>query len=220
MERMPLSDAQIERYSRQIIVPHIGGRAQERLLASRMLIVGETGDADPVFSYMVGAGVGRTELMVDKDAEWIRAAAQEMRAMNPDAVVAAYDNAAAPPNLLLAVIGKSNTVLAAESFVARHPLVPAVIARLDHPARIGVLPAPPPCPRCARTELLGKFGTRAIGAGIVAMAATVEAFKLLAGYGENPRAALIEFNGYETRSHELAPDPTCDCGRRGGPSGV
>jgi len=31
------------------------------------------------------------------------------------------------------------------------------------------------------------------------MLATAEAFKLLAGYGENPSRSIIEFDGYETR---------------------
>ena len=31
------------------------------------------------------------------------------------------------------------------------------------------------------------------------MLATAEAFKLLAGYAENPSRAIIEFDGYQTR---------------------
>ena len=37
---MNLTDAQIERYSRHIILPEVGGKGQARLLAGRVLIVG------------------------------------------------------------------------------------------------------------------------------------------------------------------------------------
>ena len=36
---MPLTNEQIARYSRQIIIPRMGGRAQERLLSSRLVII-------------------------------------------------------------------------------------------------------------------------------------------------------------------------------------
>jgi hypothetical protein len=36
-----LSDADVERYARQIVLPEIGGRGQERLLASRVRILGD-----------------------------------------------------------------------------------------------------------------------------------------------------------------------------------
>jgi len=35
-----LTDAQIERYGRQIILPEVGGRGQERLLAARVAVAG------------------------------------------------------------------------------------------------------------------------------------------------------------------------------------
>ena len=43
---MTLTDVQIDRYSRQIIVPRIGGRGQERILAARMILVGDARDLE------------------------------------------------------------------------------------------------------------------------------------------------------------------------------
>lgn len=48
-----LADALIERYSRQIILPQVGGKGQEKLLASRVLV-----DIPPVPSRTVGAEAG------------------------------------------------------------------------------------------------------------------------------------------------------------------
>ena len=42
---MPLTDAQIDRYSRQIILPEVGGRGQERLLARCVEVIGNGRDA-------------------------------------------------------------------------------------------------------------------------------------------------------------------------------
>jgi hypothetical protein len=54
-----LSDATIDRYSRQIIVPEIGARGQVRILSARVLLSG-AGDAAAAAATILGrAGVGR-----------------------------------------------------------------------------------------------------------------------------------------------------------------
>ncbi len=63
---MSLNDIQIERYSRQILLPQVGGKGQEKLLAAKVLIIGAGGLGSPVASYLAGAGVG-TLGIVDSD---------------------------------------------------------------------------------------------------------------------------------------------------------
>lgn len=52
------TDEQIKRYSRQIILPDVGGRGQRKLLASRVLILGAGGLGSSAIAYLAAAGVG------------------------------------------------------------------------------------------------------------------------------------------------------------------
>ena len=53
-----LSDEQIERYSRQIILPQIGGKGQEKLLRSRIFVSVSGPMQASVLYYLAAAGVG------------------------------------------------------------------------------------------------------------------------------------------------------------------
>jgi len=54
-----LTEDQIERYSRHILVPEIGGEGQHKLLNSSAFIVGAGGLGSPALLYLAAAGVGR-----------------------------------------------------------------------------------------------------------------------------------------------------------------
>ncbi len=56
---MRLDDAQVERYSRQIVLPEVGPEGQLRLLGAAVGVVGAGPAAERVVAYLAAAGVGR-----------------------------------------------------------------------------------------------------------------------------------------------------------------
>ncbi len=105
---MVLSDEQLERYSRHILLPEIGVRGQKQLLASRVLIVGAGGLGAPAAMYLAAAGIGtigiadpdvveRSNLQRqiihttdDLGKPKVQSAAETIRSLNPDVTVIPY----------------------------------------------------------------------------------------------------------------------------------
>ncbi|BBB31162.1 HesA/MoeB/ThiF family protein [Neptunomonas japonica] len=97
-----LSDDQLLRYSRQIMLPDVDIDGQERWLASKVLIIGLGGLGSPVSLYLAAAGIGELVLVDDDQVDLsnlqrqvvhttarigmkkVDSAAQMLRDINPD----------------------------------------------------------------------------------------------------------------------------------------
>lgn len=103
---MSLTDAQRERYRRNIDVPGLGETGQERLLASRVLVVGAGGLGSAALPYLVAAGVGNIGIVDGDVVELINlqrqvlhreigrnkaeSAVAQLSGLNPDVTLTAF----------------------------------------------------------------------------------------------------------------------------------
>ena len=63
--KMSLTDDQIERYARHILLPEIGGAGQAKLQNAKVLVVGAGGLGSPIIQYLAAAGVGKIGVVDD-----------------------------------------------------------------------------------------------------------------------------------------------------------
>lgn len=62
---MTLSDDQLDRYARHIVLKEVGGAGQAKLLAASVAVVGAGGLGSPCLLYLAAAGVGRLTVIDD-----------------------------------------------------------------------------------------------------------------------------------------------------------
>ena len=64
-----LSDKELDRYARQIVLKEIGGAGQSRLKAATVAVVGAGGIGSPVIKYLAAGGIGRLVVIDDDRVE-------------------------------------------------------------------------------------------------------------------------------------------------------
>ena len=114
---MTLTEKQIQRYKRHIILEEVGGTGQEKLLASKVLIIGAGGLGAPAGLYLAAAGVGTIGIMDadevdlpnlqrqiihhtdDVGTKKVISARNKMLAVNPDITVNTYQHWAMAENI-------------------------------------------------------------------------------------------------------------------------
>lgn len=177
---MGLREDQIERYSRQILLPNVGGKGQEKLLAGKALIIGAGGLGSPCALYLAAAGVG-TIGIVDSDVVEVNnlqrqiihstanvgkpkaeSAKERLNAINPDVNVIPYKLRLTSENILGIIKDYDIIVDGSDNFPTRYlvndacvigkkPLSHGGIFRFDGQA-ITIVPGKSACYRCLFPE--------------------------------------------------------------------
>ena len=103
------TDAQLDRYSRHLLLPEVGESGQQKLLEGRVLVLGAGGLGSPAALYLAAAGVGKLGI-IDADTvdasnlqrqiihgldrvgqSKVKSAAQSIANLNPDVEVITFD---------------------------------------------------------------------------------------------------------------------------------
>lgn len=175
---MSLTDTQLDRYARHIILKEIGGAGQQALLGATVALIGAGGIGSPAILYLAAAGVG-TLRVIDDDVVDLsnlqrqtlfgtadigrpkaEVAAERVAAMNPDVTVEPVtvridddtaDALLAGVNLILDGCDNFDTRLAVSDAATRLriPLVSAAVGQFD--GQLGVWrgwEGDKPCYRC------------------------------------------------------------------------
>ncbi|SDN61436.1 adenylyltransferase and sulfurtransferase [Actinomyces ruminicola] len=172
----PLTTAERARYSRNVLVPEVGGRGQQRIRAARVLVVGAGGLGSPAVLYLAAAGVGTLGIIDDDDVAIsnlqrqvlhttaaagrpkVDSARDAVTALNPDVEVVAHRLALTSANALELLRGWDVVVDATDNFPTRYllsdtcvllgiPLVHGAVLGLDGQVTIFDA-ARGPCYRC------------------------------------------------------------------------
>lgn len=177
---MPLNEQQIERYSRQIILPHVGGKGQNKILNAKVLMIGTGGLGSPCAFYLGAAGIGTIGLVDCDNVELNNlqrqvlhttddigvhkadSGAKRISALNPDVNVVVHKLRVNSENILGLIKDYDIVVDGTDNFPTRFlvndacvmsnkPLVHAGIFRFDGQI-MTILPKSGPCYRCLFPE--------------------------------------------------------------------
>lgn len=175
---MDLSDAQLDRYARHIVLKEIGGAGQAKLLDSAVVVIGAGGIGSPALQYLGAAGVGWLRVIDDDRVSLdnlqrqilfgtadigrpkVEAAREAVKRLNPDVRFRETPERLTARNAAALLTGASVVIDGSDNFAtrlavsdwctaARVPLVSAAIGQFQ--AQIGTFrgwETDKPCYRC------------------------------------------------------------------------
>lgn len=178
---MEFTEQQLQRYSRHIILPEVGGKGQKKILNAKVFIIGAGGLGCPVGYYLAAAGIG-TIGIIDNDSVELsnlqrqiahstdrigvlkaESAKSTFEALNPDVKVIAIKERITKDNILGLIKDYDVVVDGSDNFPTRYlindacvmlkkPLVSGAILRFEGQVTT-MVPGEGHCYRCLFEEM-------------------------------------------------------------------
>jgi len=177
---MSLSNAQQERYARQLNLPELGAAGQQKLINGRVLLIGAGGLGSPAAFYLAAAGVGtigiadadRVDLsnlqrqilhtMPDLNRPKVDSAKDSLQALNPEITVIAHHLYVTSDNIGALIAGYDFILDCTDSFAAKLMINDACVCAGKPFSHAGIeglqgqlmtyVPGHGPCCRCIFPE--------------------------------------------------------------------
>ncbi|MBN1908060.1 MAG: HesA/MoeB/ThiF family protein [Deltaproteobacteria bacterium] len=236
-----LSQDELARYDRQIMIPEIGLPGQERLKKSRVFIAGAGGLGSPVSLYLAAAGVG-TLVIADYDrvditnlnrqilhwskdvgAKKVESAREKIESLNANTKVEIIDETINDDNILGLTNGCDVIIDAMDNIAARFVLNRAAIKRgipFIHGAVSGmegrvttIIPGETACIGCMYRDYTkpGKFPVLGVTPGVIGIIQATEVIKYLTGMGRLLTNRLLIYDGMDLRFREFKLSRNPEC---------
>lgn len=173
---MALTDEQIERYSRHIILKEVGAKGQKKLLNAKVLIIGAGGLGAPAAMYLAAAGVGTIGIAdadevdlsnlqrqiihqtADVGKAKVQSAKETINAMNPDVTVNTYREFITSDNIMDIIKDYDFVIDGTDNFPAKFLINDACVMAKKPFSHAGIIrfkgqlmtyvPGEGPCYRC------------------------------------------------------------------------
>ncbi len=155
-----LTDHQLERYARNVILDEVGEMGQLKLLATKVLVVGAGGLGAPLLLYLAAAGIGTIGIIDDDtvditnlqrqvihddasvDQPKVESAAKRLQALNPDITIDPINARLTPENAQDIITRYDVVADGSDNFTTRYllndrcyrlgkPLVSAALLRFE-----------------------------------------------------------------------------------------
>ena len=171
------TEDQVQRYSRHIILPNIGGAGQRKLLDSKVLVIGAGGLGSPILLYLAAAGIGTIGIVdfdkvdtsnlqrqilhtdADVDRPKVASALDHLGALNPTIELIGHDTLLSSDNVMEIMEPYDVVIDGTDNFPVRYlvndatqflgkPLVYGSIYQFEGQATVFMPGQEAPCYRC------------------------------------------------------------------------
>ncbi len=132
-----LSDEELDRYARHLVLREVGGPGQARIRSARVLIVGAGGLGNPAALYLAAAGIGKLGLVDDDHVSLsnlqrqilfrtadigrpkVEAGAEALKALNPGVALEAHHMRVTAANVMALLAGYDIVADGSDNFATR-----------------------------------------------------------------------------------------------------